>query len=87
MIQGDDKAKATFQAATIDWRIEGGESAVGRAGERRRGVRRGGRSPQNSGAKCPRLSRGESKRTLKSPTCFVDAAEQQPVTPQFSTWT
>jgi hypothetical protein len=29
MIQGYDKAKATFQAATIDWRMEGGGSAEG----------------------------------------------------------
>jgi hypothetical protein len=36
MIQGDDKAKATFQAATIDWRMEGGVSAEGSAGEGRR---------------------------------------------------
>ena len=39
MIQGDDKAKTAFQAATIDWRIEGGESAEGNGSNIQRGRR------------------------------------------------
>jgi hypothetical protein len=79
-------AKVASEAATVGWRIEGGVSAEGSAGEGRR------REPWWKAAEKPwanfaQVSRDESKRTLKPPACLVDAAEQQPVTPQFSTWT